>query len=68
SAPTLRGHTHLKTAVYQLESNLATPVCLNVAASPEKRWVEEDREIAQLDARLPVFGVMMSEENMSVAY
>lgn len=26
------------------------------------------REIAQLDARLPVFGVMIAEENLSVAY
>jgi predicted permease len=26
------------------------------------------REIAQLDARLPVVGVMMAEENMSIAY
>jgi hypothetical protein len=26
------------------------------------------REIAQLDARLPVFGVMMAEENLSLAY
>jgi ABC-type antimicrobial peptide transport system permease subunit len=26
------------------------------------------REIAQLDARLPVFGVMMAEENLSIAY
>jgi putative ABC transport system permease protein len=26
------------------------------------------REIAQMDARLPVFGVMMAEENMSLAY
>jgi predicted permease len=26
------------------------------------------REIAQMDARLPVFGVMMAEENLSLAY
>jgi hypothetical protein len=26
------------------------------------------REIAQLDARLPVYGVMMAEENMTIAY
>ncbi|MEW6736165.1 MAG: ABC transporter permease, partial [Acidobacteriota bacterium] len=26
------------------------------------------REIAQLDARLPVFGVMVAEENLSIAY
>ncbi|HEV2912615.1 MAG TPA: ABC transporter permease [Pyrinomonadaceae bacterium] len=26
------------------------------------------REIAQLDARMPVYGVMMAEENMSIAY
>jgi len=55
--------------VYQQPYAAVTVVIAAESASALPAVAESARrEIAQLDARLPVVGVMMAEENMSIAY
>jgi predicted permease len=55
--------------VYQHQHAAMTLLISAQAASTLQPVAESARrEIAQLDARLPVVGVMMAEENMSIAY
>jgi predicted permease len=55
--------------VYQHPRTGMTLLISAQAASDLPAVVESARrEIAQLDARLPVYGVMMAEENMTIAY
>jgi predicted permease len=55
--------------VYQ-QSYAAVAVVISAESAGALQTVAESarREIAQLDARLPVYGVMMAEENMTIAY
>lgn len=55
--------------VYQHPRTSMTVLISAQSAGDLKTVVESARrEIAQLDARLPVVGVMMAEENLSIAY
>jgi macrolide transport system ATP-binding/permease protein len=55
--------------LYQ-QSYAAVAVVVSAQSAGALKTVTEGtrREIAKLDARLPVFGVMMAEENMTIAY
>jgi predicted permease len=55
--------------VYQ-QSYAAVAVVISAQSASALQTVAESvrREIARLDSRLPVFGVMMAEENMTIAY
>jgi predicted permease len=55
--------------IYQHPRNAVT-VLISAKSAGDLSAVLESarREIAQMDARLPVVGVMMAEENMSIAY
>jgi predicted permease len=55
--------------VYQQQQGAVTLLISAQSPADFQRVVESARrEIAQLDARLPVVGVMMEEENLSIAY
>jgi macrolide transport system ATP-binding/permease protein len=60
---------HLFLPVYQ-HANAAMTLLVSAHSAGDLGPVAESarREIAQLDARLPVYGVMMAEENLSLAY
>jgi macrolide transport system ATP-binding/permease protein len=55
--------------VYQ-QAHGAVTLLISAQSASDLQAVAESarREIAQLDARLPVVGVMMAEENLSIAY
>ena len=55
--------------VYQ-QTHGAVTLLISAQSAADLQAVAEStrREIAQLDARLPVVGVMMAEENMAIAY
>jgi putative ABC transport system permease protein len=55
--------------VYQ-QAHGAVTVLISAESATDLQSVAESarRDIAQLDARLPVVGVMMAEENLSIAY
>jgi predicted permease len=55
--------------VYQQQQGGVT-LLISAQSAADLRAVAESarREIAQLDSRLPVFGVMTAEENLSIAY
>jgi macrolide transport system ATP-binding/permease protein len=55
--------------VYQQQQGAVTLLISAQSAGDFQAVVDSARrEIAQLDARLPVFGVMMAEQNLSIAY
>jgi putative ABC transport system permease protein len=60
---------HMFLPVYQ-RPRAAMTLLISAQSAGALRSVAESarREITQLDARLPVFGVMMAEENLSSAY
>jgi predicted permease len=55
--------------VYQ-QAHGAVTLAISAQSAADLQAVAENarREIAQMDARLPVVGVMMAEENMAIAY
>ena len=61
--------TYMFLPVYQ-QPHSAVTLLVSAQSAADLQSVAESarREIAQLDARLPVVGVMMAEENMSIAY